>query len=245
MMRFLRHLILALLWLMPALALAALPAINPTVSYMSLGDSLAAGYKAQPATRGYAYQLYLDQVFGSIPDTVFDNAAVPGATSGDVLAFQIPQVHLFEPTVVTMSVGGNDLLTLLGSTPPTPLQVQQVLTQFGGNLLGILTQLCSQLPTGGAIYLHNLYTIPEIPGADQVVPLFNSTLEQVVTNVKQLDSCSDKTIGIADVYSAFLGQEDLLLIDRYLKKGILTTEVHPTDKGYRVIEDAFRAVIAP
>lgn len=243
MLRFLRHLFLALLWLTPALALAALPVVNPAVRYMSLGDSLAAGYKAQPATEGYAYQLYLDRVFGNIPDTVFDNAAVPGATSSDVLAFQLPQVHLFEPTVVTMSVGGNDLLTLLGGTPPTPAQVAQVLTQFGGNLLGILTQLCAQLPAGGAIYLHNLYTIPEIPGADQIVPLFNDTLVQVVTSVKP--SCSDKTIGLADVYSAFLGQKDLLLIERYLKKGIPTTDVHPTNKGYRVIEDAFRAVIAP
>lgn len=239
-MRFLRNLFLALLWLTPALALAALPAVNPTVRYMSLGDSLAAGYKAQPATRGYAYQLYLDQVFGSIPATVFDNAAVPGATSGDVLAFQLPQVHLFEPTVVTMSVGGNDLLTLLGSTLPTESQVQGVLYQFGGNLLGILTQLCAQLPAGGAIYLHNLYTIPEIPGADQIVPLFNGTMAQVVASVQP--QCG-ATIAVADVYNAFLNQKNLLLIERYLKKGIQTTEVHPTDKGYRVMEDAFRAVI--
>jgi len=245
MMKILRRSLLALLCLAPGLALAALPAVSASVRYMSLGDSLAAGYKAQPATAGYAYQLYLDRVFGSIADTVFDNAAVPGATSSDVLAFQLPQVHLFEPTVVTMSVGGNDLLTLLGTTPPTPDQVGQVLTQFGGNLLGILTQLCGQLPAGGEIYLHNLYTIPEIPGADQIVPLFNGTMTQVVTNVQRLDACLGKTIAIADVYGAFLGQKNLLLIERYLKKGVLTTEVHPTNQGYRVIEQSFRAVIAP
>ena len=77
----------ALLLLVPSVVMSALPAVNPSVRYMSLGDSLAAGYKAQPATKGYSYQLYLDQVFGSIPDTVFDNAAVPGATSTDVLNF--------------------------------------------------------------------------------------------------------------------------------------------------------------
>jgi lysophospholipase L1-like esterase len=242
-MRFLRNLFFALLWLTPALALAALPAVTATVRYMSLGDSLAAGYKAQPATQGYAYQLYLDRIFGSIPDTVFDNAAVPGATSGDVLNFQISQVHLFEPTVVTMSVGGNDLLTLLGSTSPTNDQVSQVLTQFGANLSLILVNLCTQLPEGGAIYLHNLYTIPEIPGVDQVVPLFNKVMTEVVTNVQP--ACVKRTIAVADVYSAFLGQKNLLLIERYLKKGIQTTEVHPTNKGHRVIEDAFRAVITP
>jgi lysophospholipase L1-like esterase len=237
---FLRHLFLAMFWLTPAFALAALPAVNPTVRYMSLGDSLAAGYKAQPATQGYAYQLYLDRVFGSIPDTVFDNAAVPGAKSSDVLTNQIPQVQLFEPTVVTMSVGGNDLLTLLGSPSPT---VEEVLTNFSTNLYEILKNLCAQLPEGGAIYLHNLYTIPEIPGVDQIVPLFNATMAEVVTNVQP--TCKEKTIAVADVYDAFFGQKNLLLIERYLKKGIETTEVHPTNKGHRVIEDAFRAVITP
>ena len=35
--------------LLPSITLAALPAVEPPVRYMSLGDSLAAGYKAQPA----------------------------------------------------------------------------------------------------------------------------------------------------------------------------------------------------
>jgi hypothetical protein len=144
-----------------------------------------------------------------------------------VLAFQLPQP--IETHRRTMSVGGNDLLTLLGTTPPTPEQVGQVLTQFGGNLLGILTQLCGQLPEGGEIYVQNLYTIPEIPGADQIVPLFNGTMTQVVTNVQRLDACLGKTLAIADVYGAFLGQKNLLLIERYLKKGILTTRcIRPT-----------------
>jgi lysophospholipase L1-like esterase len=239
----LRSLLLLLVLLVPCLALAALPAVQPSVRYMSLGDSLAAGYKAQPAIKGYSYQLYLDQVFGTIPDTVFDNASVPGATSTDVLNFQIPQVHLFEPNVVTMSVGGNDLLTLLGSTPPTQEQVAIVLGQFGANLGQILVGLCGLMPPGGQIYVSNQYTIPEIPGADQVVPLFNGVVADVVAQVKLFPACTDKTIGVADVFNAFLGQKDLLLIERFLKKGIVTQEVHPTDKGYRVMEDAFRAVI--
>jgi predicted nuclease with RNAse H fold len=52
-----------------------------------------------------------------------------------------------------------------------------------------------------------------------------------------------KTLAVADVYNAFLGQEGLLLIERYLKKGINVLEVHPTDKGHRLIEGTFRALI--
>jgi lysophospholipase L1-like esterase len=142
-----------------------------------------------------------------------------------------------------MSVGGNDLLTLLAGPPPSPSQVQQVLAQFAGNVGAILAQLCSDLPPSGGIYLNNLYTVPEIPGADQVVPLFNNVLSSVVGSVRALPECADKTIGLADVYGAFLGKPNLLLIERYIRKGIQTAEVHPTDKGYRAMEDAFRAVI--
>lgn len=236
----LRNLLCALT-LFPALALAALPAPSPTVRYLSLGDSIAAGYKAQPATAGYAYQLYLGEVYGRTPDTVFANVAMPGATSTDVLNFQLPQVPRFVPTVVTMSVGGNDLLTLLASAPPSPEQVSAVLASFGSNLSQILVGLCGMMPEGGRIYLHNLYVIPEIGGTEQVVPLFNGVMAQVAEGVAQVSICQDNVIAVADVYSAFFGQSGLLLIERFEKKGFLNTfEVHPTNKGHRVIEDLFR-----
>jgi len=238
----LQSIVLALVIGLPLLAEAALPAVNPPVRYMSLGDSLAAGYKALPATKGFAYQLYLDDVFGRTPDTAFDNAAVPGARSSDVLNFQIPQVVLFEPTVVTLSVGGNDLLTLLAAPDPIA-DAPAVLATFAANLGTALTNLCIGMPMNGEIYLNNLYTIPQIPGADLIVPLFNSTMDNVVAGVKMIPACADKTIAIADVYTAFLGQEGLLLIERYRKKGIDSVEVHPTNKGHRVIQEAYRAVI--
>ena len=100
------------------------------------------------------------------------------------------------------------------------------------------------MPINGAIYLNNLYTIPEIPGADVIVPLFNSAMSDVVASARNPTSaCAGRKIAIADVYNAFLGQQGLLLIERYLKTGIHVIEVHPTNKGYRVMEDAYRAVI--
>lgn len=237
------HRLLAAALLLPTLALAALPLPEPTVRYMSLGDSIAAGYKAQPATAGYAYQLYLGEAYGRTPETVFANAAVPGATSQDVLRFQLPQVPLFAPGIVTLSVGGNDLLALLGAVPPTPDAVEAVLAQFGGNLTQILVGLCGVLPAGGRIYLHNLYEIPEIPPTTQVVPLFNGVMAQVVAGVTEVPLCQDKRLGVADVYTAFRGQQGLLLIERFEKKGLQNTfEVHPSNKGHRVIEDLFRAL---
>jgi lysophospholipase L1-like esterase len=238
--RYLQSLVVAVLAILPVAAHGALPAPNPAVRYMSLGDSLAAGYKAQPATKGFAYLLYLDDVFGKTPDTAFDNAAVPGARSSDVLSFQIPQVALFEPTVVSLSVGGNDLLALLTAPDPDP---GAVLGAFAANLSAILANLCLGMPSSGEIYLNNLYTIPGIPGADLVVPLFNETMNGVVTGVGGTSACAGRKLAIADIYTKFLGQEGLLLIERYRKKGIEFVEVHPTNKGHRAIEEAYRAVI--
>ncbi len=236
------RLIVAILLLLPTLVLAALPAAIPEVRYMSLGDSVAAGYKAQPATKGFAYQLYLKNNFGERPDTAFTNAAVPGATSSDVANFQIPQVILFDPTVVTISVGGNDLLVLLDQDDPIGA-APAIIGQFAANLGAILTKLCMQMPMYGEIYLNNLYIIPGIPGVDVVVPLFNAALENVVANVKMMNICADKTIAVADVYSAFLGERGLLLIERYRRRGIEFIEVHPTNKGHRAIEEAYLEII--
>ncbi|SRR5260370_34055419 len=76
---------------------------------LAMGDSLAAGFGAIPVTQGYAYLLYKGGTFDSLTNTIFADAAAPGATSAHVLAFQVPQaVNIFQPHVVTISVGGND-----------------------------------------------------------------------------------------------------------------------------------------
>ncbi len=242
-MKLFRSVLTALL-LLPALALAALPAVQPPVRYMALGDSIAAGYKAMPATAGYAYQLYLGRAFGNIPEVLFDNASVPGATSTDVFLHQVPQASRFAPNRVTISVGGNDLLSILQGADPV-----SVLNTFFANLTAMLDVLCDPttgaMPEGGPILLHNLYTIPDIPGADLIVPQFNATMAGAVALMTSPgQTCEGRTVRIADVYNAFLGQQGLLLIERYQKKGIDVIEVHPTNKGHRVIEGLFRALIA-
>jgi len=195
--------------------------------YMALGDSLVAGYGAIPATRGYVYRLYYSGVFDKVTHTLLSDAGVPGVTSAEVLAYQVPQaVQAFKPTVITITVGGNDLLQILNGA-----DTGQVLMNFQNNLTQILATLRSQLPDT-RIYISNLYTVPEIPGADQVVPVFNQVVSQVAAAFR---------VPVADVYSAFLGRKGLLLIER---PGASPTEVHPTNAGYRVMAEAFEEVIS-
>jgi lysophospholipase L1-like esterase len=206
--------------------------------YLALGDSLAAGYGALPTTQGYAYLLYQKGTYDSTVNTIFANAAVPGATSADVLTFQVPQaVNLFQPHVITLSVGGNDLLSLLGPVPPTPAQVGAVLSQFGGNLFGSLTQLCA-IPDLRHIYVGNLYSIDGFPiETDAIIGAFNATLAGIVQVMNA--TCANR-IRVADVHAAFSRpQEGLLLINR---NGAGLFEVHPTNAGYRAMAAAFEAV---
>lgn len=206
---------------------------SDNLRYLAMGDSLTAGYGATPVTNGYAYLLYQQGVYESMNNTIFANAAVPGATSQQVLNFQVPQAtQIFQPHVITMTVGGNDLLAILQGANPG-----QVLQTFQGNLTMILMQLCNALPTV-RVYVANLYSIQGFPvSTDAAVDGFN----QVVTGVVAFANgsfCGGR-VKVANVHWAFAGtQQGLLLINR---NNAGQFEVHPTNAGYRAMAEAFRA----
>ena len=196
------------------------------VRYLALGDSLAAGYRAMPATQGYVYRLYRAGVVAPINRTLFANAAVPGVTSAQVLAYQVPQaLDAFPADVITLSVGGNDLLRILSGADPAT-----VLSEFQTNLTLILQRLRTGLPHA-RIYINNLYTVPTIAGADSIVPIFNAIVAQVAGGFD---------VPVVDVYTAFLGRPELLLINR---PGAGAQEVHPTNAGYAVMAQAYARVM--
>jgi lysophospholipase L1-like esterase len=222
---------LAILVAVVGVARAEPPAtLGDNTQYLAMGDSLAAGKGALPTTQGYAYLLYQKGTFDSITNTTFANIGIPGATSADVLAYQVPQAvsGIFAPHVITLSVGGNDLIAILGGADPTA-----VLGQFQANLGQVLCGLRATYPQA-RIYTHNLYDIPQItanvPGGLQVIQTFNAIMAGVA------QACH---VSVADVYSAFSGRTGLLLIERN-RAGQF--EVHPTDAGHRVIAQAFEAV---
>ena len=142
-------------------AVADLPwQFDNNTRYMALGDSLAAGYGAIPATQGYVYLLYKEGAFDKVTNTLLSNAGVPGVTSAQVLEHQVPQaIEAFHPTVITLTVGGNDLLRIMKGA-----NAGDVLSEFQANLTMILLNLRTALPNA-RIYMSNLYTIPQIPGA--------------------------------------------------------------------------------
>jgi hypothetical protein len=110
-------------WIRLADAVASLVLTTATTSaqiafpksgyYVGMGDSVAAGTGALPATDGYVYQLYDHGVFGRKQDIAFSNASVRAARSWELRDGQVPQVLCTEPaqrpTVVTITAGANDV----------------------------------------------------------------------------------------------------------------------------------------
>jgi len=200
--------------------------------YMAMGDSLTAGYGAVPQTNGYAYVLYKTGTMDRVPNTLFANSAVPGVNSREVMNYQVPQAAIFQPDVVTLTVGGNDLLPILAGADP-----DLVLPQYGGNLFSILMGLCTSAP-GVQIYVGNLYSVPLPMDQDEVEAIiggFNEVVEYVV-----YDLFHNMGLGcgveVADLYGAFQGRKGLLLIERNQADSF---EIHPTNAGYKVIAEAF------
>jgi lysophospholipase L1-like esterase len=204
------------------------PRLGDDTRYLAMGDSLAAGLGANPMTQGYAYLLYKGGTFDSLTNTIFVDSGMPGTTSGQVLAFQVREaVDIFQPDVVTVLVGGNDLLEILGGADPVT-----VLTNFQSNLVSILSTLRTGLPKA-KIIIGNQYDIPDITasiqGAKQVIDQFNLIITEAAL---PLD------VRVADVFDAFHGRNGLLLIERH---GASAFEVHPTNAGYRVMANTFAA----
>lgn len=202
--------------------------------YLAMGDSISAGYKAMPATQAFTYNLYQSNAIDNVNNTLFCVMAVPGAMSQDVLSYQVPQAHLFLANtgqsyrkVITLTVGGNDLLQVLQGADPTI-----VLAAFGQNLGQILGQLRFQFPDA-RIYVANYYD-PKLPVASEkdLVIALNQVIAIVASQVPQ--------VKLVDIFTAFEGRSGLLLIE---KKGSDILQIHPTNTGYRVITDAFAAAI--
>jgi lysophospholipase L1-like esterase len=231
-------LVLLLLLAQPLLARADSPGFaQGDTRYLVMGDSLGAGQGAVPQTQGYAYLLYVGTGVEELPAVLFSNiAASGGVTSEHVLAHQVPLAAVFRPDLVTLTVGGNDLLTILEGADPNA-----VLTEFGTNLFQILAGLCS-LPVTPRVFVANQFDIPEltgsVPGGTVLLDAFNDIVASVVTGVQTV--APECPVRLVDVHGAFLGRTGLLLIERH---GAGPVEVHPTNAGHRVIADAFRDAI--
>lgn len=247
------------------LALSLSPVLTPLTHaqasaplYLALGDSLAFGVGAgSPADQGYvgltAAVLRARRFSESGLD--LENLSAPGATSADLLQ---PDGQLEralaeiraraddgsagnEAAIISISIGGNDLLAL--AEPEAPCiqnsgseacrtALTQALSDLQTNLTEVLRQLRQAAPDA-EIYVVNLYN-PYSGSGDDFEIIASVGVQQFngVIGVAALNN--EFRADLAPVFEHFQGRS---------RQWIAQDGIHPNNDGYRVIAEALQAVI--
>ena len=147
----------------------------------------------------------LDTVF---PGIGFLNLAEDGATIGDVFGSQRPAIEDSEvPTLITLSIGGNDLLSALENRPDASL-LRHVVKDIG-DALEFLVKSLQQARPESLLILTNVYDPSDdtrkIPGVlEGTGPLPLDALKELNTRIARVALDEDGVV-LADAYSHFMG----------------------------------------
>ena len=258
--------ILALALALPGGAAGAAP--RPAFVYLALGDSLAAGVGA-PAGEGYVPRL---AAFFAAPRHGnagrLANLGVPGETSASLLApgGQLDRALALiadartNVRVVTLDIGGNDILGLLGREPcrSTPASaacqeaVRAALAAFAASYAQALAALTAALADDPghesllALTYYNPFSGTGSPyepaadlallGGDGVIDCVANAAASALVGLNDLIACLGAHYGatVVDVYPAFEGRGPALT-------NILAGDIHPNAAGYAAIAAAVRA----
>jgi lysophospholipase L1-like esterase len=136
------------------------------------------------------------------------NVAEDGATIGDVFGSQLPQIdQRDEPTLITLSVGGNDLLSAFANRPEAGILLRIV--KDIGEAYDFLVEALRRARPRSTILLTTIYDPSDdtrrIPGVFEgagLLPL--EALHELNSRIREV---SERTPGsaVADVYRHFLG----------------------------------------
>jgi lysophospholipase L1-like esterase len=191
---------------------------SPAAVYAALGDSISIDdYAGGPGLGGASLLAHnRDDTFPHWrgrdlatlhPGLRYHPLATDGATTETVLDQQLPQLSQLDitPTVVTLTVGGNDLLAAYGNTSRARMTVQVVRRHVGhalrllrsvmrapGNLLIVGTVYDPSDGTGDATRIG----LPPWPDAVELLARLNAELTTVA---------AEHGARVADIHRRFLG----------------------------------------
>jgi lysophospholipase L1-like esterase len=142
------------------------------------------------------------------PGIAFENLATDGATIGDVFGEQLAQLaESDEPTLVTLTVGGNDLLSAFANRPRATL-LEAIARDVEGAYEFLVDEVRRMRPN--SLILLSTITDPSdrlgrIPGVlEEAGKLPLPVLDKMNEHIRTLASGTPGT-ALADVYLHFLG----------------------------------------
>lgn len=186
------------------------------ITYAALGDSLTAGAGASWVSSSLpallAEKISADR--GQMVSVI--NLGVPGATSFDLLTGQILDAGKYQPNIITLFIGTNDLHNFV------PVE------KFKSNLLSAINAL--KRTTQAEIYLINL---PYLGASDLVLPPYDLFFETELKKYNRVigEVAQETAVKLIDLHSAsakpMRAQPGLYCADRF----------HPSDSGYALWAD--------
>jgi lysophospholipase L1-like esterase len=141
------------------------------------------------------------------PGITLQNLASDGATIGEVFGEQLPQVDTEgEPTLVTLTIGGNDLLSAFGNRPRASL-LARIAADVGEAyelLLDAVRRVSPECTVIATTVFDPSDGTAKIPGVFDGAALPLNILDEFNARVKQLASGTPNVL-LADAYAHFLG----------------------------------------
>jgi lysophospholipase L1-like esterase len=195
--------------------------LRPVDTYVAIGDSFTEGPDCPPERR------WADRLAASLrevnPDLHFENLAVEGAPSGDVLAGQLERALELKPDLASIICGANDVL----------LSVRPDIDAYAENMHTMLDRLIEANPRVA------LFTAT-IPAGWETLEMRPRTRRRVVENLIALN---ERTRQIA-------AERSLPLLDVALHPQLPDPEnfgsdgLHPSELGHERAARAFRELVA-
>ena len=186
-------------------------------SYVALGDSISIDEYAGGPARGGASLLFRNRdedfpdwhgrdLVSADPSTAFALLATDGATTRTLAQAQLPRLRALSrpPTLVTLTIGGNDLLAAYGDTRAA----RAVIGSVGSAVDAALGEIAGLLAPGGRIAVGTVYDpsdgtgdagrlgLPPWPDAVEVIAELNETLRRAAARSGAV---------VAEIAGAFLG----------------------------------------
>ncbi len=190
------------------------------VTYVAIGASDAVGIGATPVTNGYVFRIR-DKLQDDGVGTDLKNLGIPGAKIGAMRDIALPEAIRFDPDLVTIFAGANDLI-----------QGESV-SSFQDNLDKMIAEL--QEKTDADIIIGDLPDLTRLPkyldGSDGDV-----TSENVAAYNQAIRSVASR-YGLTLVR---LSQDEPS--DKYTSEA---DGFHPNDRGYERIANLYYEVIRP
>ena len=193
------------------------------VAYVALGDSTVEGIGATSPEKNYVGRIFT-RLKDQYPAAKVDNLGVAGATSADVALQQLPKAVALRPTLVTLSVGPNDITQ------------GRDIDEYARNVDAILGTLARDTD---AVVVVN--TLPDLA----VSPIFRSEEKQIVGALSRAynDILVEKARQYgAEVVELYAPSQDEVPANTSL---FAADNYHPSDAGYaRWAEFMWRGVEA-